>query len=51
MTTQPGVLVRGGLPGAVREHYRKNNLAVASPPIVLDLSPGADVKPFFITPG
>ncbi|WP_157088650.1 hypothetical protein [Bradyrhizobium jicamae] len=51
MTTQPGVLVRDGLPGAVREHFRKNNLAVASPPIVLDLSPGAEVKPFFITAG
>ena len=51
ITTQPGVLVRDGLPGAVGERYRKNNIAVASPPIVLDLSPGADVKPFFITAG
>jgi hypothetical protein len=51
MTTQPGVLVRDGLPGAVGEGYRKNNIAVASPPIVLDLSPGADLKPFFITAG
>lgn len=51
MTTQPGVLVRDGLPGPVREHYRKNNLAVASPPIMLDLSSGADVKPFFVTAG
>ena len=51
MTTQPGVLVRDGLPGPVAEHYRKNNIAVASPPILLDLSPGADVQPFFVTAG
>jgi hypothetical protein len=51
MTTQPGVLVRDGLPGPVAESYRKNNLAVASPPIVLDLSPGADLQPFFVTAG
>ena len=51
ITTQPGVLVRDGLPGAVGEGYRKNNIAVASPPIVLDLSPGADLKPFFVTAG
>jgi hypothetical protein len=51
ITTQPGVLVRDGLPGPVGEAYRKNNLAVASPPIVLDLSPGADLKPFFVTAG
>jgi hypothetical protein len=51
ITTQPGVLVRDGLPGPVSESYRKNNIAVASPPILLDLSPGADLKPFFITAG
>jgi hypothetical protein len=51
MTTQPGVLVRNGLPGPVGEHYRKNNIAVASPPIVLDLSAGADVQPYFVTAG
>jgi hypothetical protein len=51
ITTQPGVLVRDGLPGAVGEGYRKNNVAVASPPIVLDLSPGADLQPFFVTAG
>jgi hypothetical protein len=51
MTTQPGVLVRDGLPGPVAEGYRKNNLAVTSPPIVLDLSPGADLQPFFVTAG
>jgi hypothetical protein len=51
ITTQPGVLVRDGLPGPVSEHYRKNKLALASPPILLDLSSGADVKPFFITAG
>jgi hypothetical protein len=51
MTTQPGVLVPDGLPGPVAEAYRKNNVAVASPPIMLDLSPGADLQPFFITAG
>jgi hypothetical protein len=51
MTTQPGVLVRDGLPGAVREHYRKNNIATASPPIVLNLGSGADVQPFFVSAG
>jgi hypothetical protein len=49
ITTQPGVLVRDGLPGPVGERYRKNNIAVASPPIVLDLSSDADVRPFFVT--
>ena len=51
ITTQPGVLVRDGLPGPVSEHYRKNKLAIASPPILLDLAYGADVKPFFMTAG
>jgi len=51
MTTQAGVLVRDGLPGPVREHYRKNNIALASPPTMLDLSPGADLTPFFVTAG
>src|SRR5262249_55675978 len=51
MTTQPGVLVRDGLPGPVGERYRKNNIAVASPPMVLNLSSGADVQPFFIPAG
>jgi hypothetical protein len=51
LTTQPGVLVRDGLPGPVAEAYRKNNVAVASPPILLDLSPGADLQPFFVTAG
>ena len=41
--------MRDGLPGPVGEHYRKNKLALASPPILLDLSYGADVRPFFIT--
>jgi hypothetical protein len=49
ITTQPGVLVRDGLPGPVGERYRKNNIAIASPPIVLDLSSDADVRPFFVT--
>jgi hypothetical protein len=51
MTTQPGVLVRDGLPGPVGERYRKNNIALASPPIMLDLAPDAEVMPFFVTAG
>jgi hypothetical protein len=51
MTTQPGVLVRDGFPGPVGEGYRKNNIAVASPPIVLNLNAGADAQPFFVTAG
>ena len=51
ITAQPGVLVRDGLPGPVAEGYRKNNITVASPPILLDLSPGADLEPFFVTAG
>jgi hypothetical protein len=51
MTTQPGVPVRDGLPGPVGERYRKNNIAVAAPPTVLDLSSDADVRPFFVTAG
>ena len=43
--------MRDGLPGPVGEAYRKNNVAVASPPIMLDLSPGADLQPFFVTAG
>jgi hypothetical protein len=51
MTTEPGVLVSDGLPGPVGERYRKNNIALAAPPIVLNLRPGADVEPFFVTAG
>jgi hypothetical protein len=51
MTTEPGVLVRDGLPGPIGELYRKNNIAVASPPIVLDFNPGADTMPLFVTAG
>jgi hypothetical protein len=51
MTTEPGVLVSDGLPGPVGERYRKNNIALAAPPIVLNLSSGADVQPFFVTAG
>src|SRR6266516_45040 len=51
MTTEPGILVPDGLPGPVGERYRKNNIALAAPPTVLNLSPGADVQPFFVTAG
>ena len=30
---------------------RADAIAVASPPILLNLSPGADVQPFFVTAG
>jgi hypothetical protein len=41
-----GVLVEGGLPGPVAEAYRKDNVALASPPVLLDSSPGADAEPY-----
>lgn len=51
LTTQPGVLIENDLPGPIAEAYRKHNVAIASPPVVLDLNTGADVKPYFITAG
>jgi hypothetical protein len=48
MTTQKALLVRNGLPGPVGESYRKNNIAIADPPIVLDVSPGADYETYTI---
>jgi hypothetical protein len=48
MTTQKALLVRNGLPGPVGESYRKNNIAIADPPIVLDVSPGADYETYII---
>jgi len=49
MTTQQALLVRNGLPGPVGEAYHKNNIAIADPPIVLDVSPGADYETYTIT--
>jgi hypothetical protein len=48
MTTQKGLLVRNGLPGPVGEAYRKNNIAMADPPIMLDVSPDADYDTYII---
>ena len=48
MTTQKALLVRNGLPGPVGEAYRKNNIAIADPPTVLDVSPGADYETYII---
>jgi hypothetical protein len=48
MTTQKALLVRNGLPGPVGEAYRKNNIAMADPPIMLDTSPDADYETYFI---
>ena len=48
MTTQQALLVRNGLPGPIGEAYRKNNIAIADLPIVLDVSPGADFETYAI---
>jgi hypothetical protein len=48
MTTQKALLVRNGLPGLVAEAYRKNNIAIADPPIVLDVNPSADFETYAI---
>jgi hypothetical protein len=48
MTTRQALLVRNGLPGPIGEAYRKNNIAIADPPIVLDVSPGADFETYAI---
>ena len=51
MTTEPGVLVGDGLPGPIGELYRKNNIAIASPPTVLDPGTDADTMPYIVTAG
>jgi len=48
MTTQKALLVRNGLPGPVGEAYRKNNIAMSDPPIMLDVSPDADYEAYII---
>jgi len=48
MTTQQALVVRNGLPGPIGEAYRKNNIAIADPPVVLDVSPGADFETYAI---
>ena len=48
MTTQQALLVRNGLPGPIGEAYRKNNIAIADSPTVLDVSPGADYEIYAI---
>jgi hypothetical protein len=48
MTTQNALLVRNGLPGPIGEAYRKNNIALADPPIVLDVSSSADFEVYAI---
>jgi hypothetical protein len=35
------MLIESGLPGPVAELYRKNGVAIASAPVLLDPSPGA----------
>jgi hypothetical protein len=47
MTTEKALLVRNGLPGPVGEAFRKS-IAVADPPIVLDLNPNADSEMYWI---
>jgi hypothetical protein len=39
--TSRGMLIENGLPGAVAESYRKNGVAIAPAPVLLDPSPGA----------
>jgi len=51
ITTEPGVLIKNDLPGPVVEVYRKHNVALAAPPLVLDLDTGADGRPYFIVAG
>jgi len=51
MTTQPATLVRNALPGPIAESYRKRGLALAEPPIVLDLGEHADADPYFVAMG
>jgi hypothetical protein len=45
LTTQPGVLVDGGLPGPVTELYRKQDVLLAPLPVVLDHA-GAEAAPY-----
>ena len=49
--TQTGVLVRNDLPGPVAEAFRRHNLTLAAPHQVLELSPGADVAPYWVAAG
>jgi len=49
MTTQQALLVRNGLPGPIGEAYHRNNIAIADPPIMLDVSPDADYGTYTIT--
>jgi len=51
LTTQPAALVRNALPGPIVAIYRKNNIALAAAPIVLDLNPGADAEPYLVAMG
>jgi hypothetical protein len=49
--TQVGVLVPDDLPGPVAESYRKRNLTLASPPMVLETAPGADLVRYWVVAG
>jgi hypothetical protein len=49
--TQEGALVPDDLPGPVAESYRKHNITLASPPMVLELSPGADLARYWVVAG
>jgi hypothetical protein len=48
VTGQRGVLIKNDLPGPVAEAYRNQNLALAPLPVVLNLSPHADIDPYFL---
>jgi hypothetical protein len=49
--TQVGVLVPNDLPGPVAESYRRRNLTLASPVMVLELSPTADLDRYWVVAG
>jgi hypothetical protein len=49
--TQVGILVPDDLPGPIAEIYRKSNLILGSPPMVLELSPNADLARYWVVAG
>jgi len=48
VTTAPSALMANGLPGPIRELYRRDGIAVAEPPTVIDTNPHADTVVYFV---
>ena len=48
ITTQPAALMPNALPGPIRELYRKEGVAVADRPIVINTNPHADTAVYFL---